>query len=577
VDSDEEDYDDAMLVSAMAKSTNHEPNLLIKQQAEPIALDDSDDDDDDDDDEDEDDDDDGDDDDDEENVPKPQLKRRKRSSENSSEFSVDNHVIGDDSDNGSLRDESLSLHRQKEIYEHRRNIQKQLFTTKMIVKKSMRILRKKRQSKSSLKEVISAPSTSRVNIKQQILVPEKLDSTVVVVRADVRADVRENTKQQQKQSECQSISDEIQVKSNISNDDLMEVCEEVVSSNETKTNLKDNTEAVKPKEDSPVLQLEEQPAASIRDDTQEESVLLAEITNSSVDDVFNRYISYSNQQPNQQQRPQSLSPEEFSDELFYCLQQSKIEIQKAQELWNEKLHVKYKIRELMEKIRRHKAVIEIETFGYKSAHEAANSSHPIMMSSKSSTTTNSEIDNNYDKQLKITNESVSRLIHDVRASILKRDEKQRLEETGGVSANASTAESFADTNNSAFNATLGSLQQGRQGPIIDVQSIINDFRQKNPQEIPRRGRRLKNSFGGGSFFNDIAQQQQEDQQQNIKDNSKNGNYLDLMKSNRTDGYPEVSLLPVHNFYKNMANSTGGSSSSLLQSILTKVTINANIK
>lgn len=34
-------------------------------------------------------------------------------------------------------------------------------------------------------------------------------------------------------------------------------------------------------------------------------------------------------------------------------------------------------------------------------------------------------------------------------------------------------------------------QIGRQGPIKDVRSIIDDYRQKNPEMVPRRGRRRK--------------------------------------------------------------------------------------
>lgn len=34
--------------------------------------------------------------------------------------------------------------------------------------------------------------------------------------------------------------------------------------------------------------------------------------------------------------------------------------------------------------------------------------------------------------------------------------------------------------------------QGRQGAIVDVQSLIADYRSKHPQDVPRRGRRMKN-------------------------------------------------------------------------------------
>lgn len=36
------------------------------------------------------------------------------------------------------------------------------------------------------------------------------------------------------------------------------------------------------------------------------------------------------------------------------------------------------------------------------------------------------------------------------------------------------------------------LQLGRQGPIKDVKSLIDDFRQRHPEAVPRRGRRMKN-------------------------------------------------------------------------------------
>lgn len=36
------------------------------------------------------------------------------------------------------------------------------------------------------------------------------------------------------------------------------------------------------------------------------------------------------------------------------------------------------------------------------------------------------------------------------------------------------------------------VQIGRQGPIKDVKSLIDDFRQQHPEQVPRRGRRMKN-------------------------------------------------------------------------------------
>jgi len=43
----------------------------------------------------------------------------------------------------------------------------------------------------------------------------------------------------------------------------------------------------------------------------------------------------------------------------------------------------------------------------------------------------------------------------------------------------------------AFSDGGGVIGEGRQGPIVDVQSIIADYRSKHPEGVPRRGRRLK--------------------------------------------------------------------------------------
>lgn len=43
------------------------------------------------------------------------------------------------------------------------------------------------------------------------------------------------------------------------------------------------------------------------------------------------------------------------------------------------------------------------------------------------------------------------------------------------------------------NQANNKLQFGRQGPIKDVKSLIDDFRQRHPEAIPRRGRRMKNA------------------------------------------------------------------------------------
>jgi hypothetical protein len=49
--------------------------------------------------------------------------------------------------------------------------------------------------------------------------------------------------------------------------------------------------------------------------------------------------------------------------------------------------------------------------------------------------------------------------------------------------------------NGAPNSIIG---EGRQGPIVDVRSIIADYRSRHPEAVPRRGRRLKPGNTGGT-------------------------------------------------------------------------------
>ncbi|KXJ79630.1 hypothetical protein RP20_CCG000186 [Aedes albopictus] len=120
-------------------------------------------------------------------------------------------------------------------------------------------------------------------------------------------------------------------------------------------------------------------------------------------------------------------------------------------------------------------------------------------------------------------------------------------------------------------AQANQLQVGRQGVIKDVKSIIADYRQKHPEQVPRRGRRLKNIPGSGfegititnksgssrmpelGFL--LGEQQQQSQQNSAASNlSKNS-------------YPEVTLHPVMNSSSaagsnaEMNHSTGNNSGS----------------
>jgi hypothetical protein len=50
------------------------------------------------------------------------------------------------------------------------------------------------------------------------------------------------------------------------------------------------------------------------------------------------------------------------------------------------------------------------------------------------------------------------------------------------------------TNNNNSNGQNPVIGEGRQGPILDVKSIIADYRSRHPETVPRRGRRLKSSL-----------------------------------------------------------------------------------
>lgn len=56
--------------------------------------------------------------------------------------------------------------------------------------------------------------------------------------------------------------------------------------------------------------------------------------------------------------------------------------------------------------------------------------------------------------------------------------------------------------NQSINQNEHSPPIGRQGPIVDVKSIIADYRQNHPEQIPRRGRRLKGQPTQNPNFSD---------------------------------------------------------------------------
>lgn len=533
-----------MMARAMQNSGKVAPPLAKPfhvENDEPIALDDSDDD---------------------ELDHNLSHKAEKYESDNESEFSLDNNVIADSGESGEEGEAEESPPRK---------ITK-LGMSRKIVVRSLKLLRRKREAKkktTQLKEAsepevkITEPCETAAEEKSMPHPKEEPDPIVTP-----KEPVQEVNEAPMKTADVEpmEVTEEPTVKLPLpaSAPPLLEEKRPEPQQNnnhDTQVNEKKipTLELGKPDDLANDELIDKPSAENSNESSRHESSLLTEITNSTKDEIFNRYVLKSNDQ--------SPTLEEFSEELFYCLQMNNQELEKAKQLWNEKLHVKFKIRELMDTIRRHRAVMEIETFGFK-PDNPANNSHPVV-SSKSSTTTNSETDP-YDKHFRMSSESVSRLINDVRASMLKRDDKLRIDDTpGGSNAGESSLAS-------QWNNLNSSSAQGRQGQIIDVQSIINDFRQKNPQEIPRRGRRMKSSFGGGNYY-DNQQSQMEDSRNfmsNVGNNSQEFT-SSTMKSGQS-GYPEVSLHPVQNLYKNLANATpsgsgfGGQKSSLLQSILTKV-------
>ncbi|KAJ9585207.1 hypothetical protein L9F63_002970, partial [Diploptera punctata] len=54
--------------------------------------------------------------------------------------------------------------------------------------------------------------------------------------------------------------------------------------------------------------------------------------------------------------------------------------------------------------------------------------------------------------------------------------------------------SGSTSNNNSNNGQNPVIGEGRQGPILDVRSIIADYRSRHPETVPRRGRRLKSSL-----------------------------------------------------------------------------------
>ncbi|XP_043474848.1 trichohyalin-like isoform X2 [Leptopilina heterotoma] len=136
------------------------------------------------------------------------------------------------------------------------------------------------------------------------------------------------------------------------------------------------------------------------------------------------------------------------------------------------------------------------------------------------------------------------------------------------------------------------IGEGRQGPTVDVRSIIADYRLRHPESVPRRGRRMRNSVnvnlgaGGAVMENNQNTDSRPSSTDSCKSNSNiegnnSLNFKDVLvhfaKLSQQQGepvktpqnYPDVTLHPVAPSPPTTQNSTPQPSGSLLHGILTK--------
>ncbi|XP_052565138.1 uncharacterized protein LOC120417006 isoform X2 [Culex pipiens pallens] len=133
------------------------------------------------------------------------------------------------------------------------------------------------------------------------------------------------------------------------------------------------------------------------------------------------------------------------------------------------------------------------------------------------------------------------------------------------------------------------LQVGRQGVIKDVKSIIADYRQKHPEQVPRRGRRLKNipSYDGKGGSSADARMRELSFLLAAAERSSGGGESAVPSMGKGGAYPEVTLHPVMNSASsnstalpelnlsnggtsaNQSQAANSTSNSLLHGILTK--------
>lgn len=353
--------------------------------------------------------------------------------------------------------------------------------------------------------------------------------------------------------------------------------------------------------------------------TDQSNPTIEEVRNASIDTLFKKYNHL----------------DKFKDTLEAHLETTRLEIHRFEQLWNEKLRIRMKIEECLHRIDR-RNFIKQEKF-----NEPANEERPIasnanpeeksdqpeeLENSRTQQNQNSSINkvdpviNNFNFDFNLECEKVLKRAREIseRQPLSRFSLLGNLDESGSKLLPLTSSPSNNGTNNNSNNNNNNNnssyLIQGRQGPIIDVQSIIADFRQKNPQDIPRRGRRLKNvgdlqsqlhghslqqsatsPFNGNSFS---AKNQSSENGNNSNNTPINAAELQELlakahgssmnfhpalaavsnqESLRNQKLPEISLYPVHNFYNNTpttstsaaGTSPGSASNSLLHGILTK--------
>lgn len=325
----------------------------------------------------------------------------------------------------------------------------------------------------------------------------------------------------------------------------------------------------------------------------------------------------------------------FKETLKYHLEVTEKEKLRYEKLWNEQLRISMKIEECLHRIDRKEFIkqgkfMNCEEEKSKTAAESSSknkttASRNAVSEENSNDKMDFESTNNEEEQtrknnsLKI-NQSIQNLVNfnEEYEKIMKQTneftERYAMNRLKALSNSESDILSkslplLTSSNNGTNNGNSSYLVQGRQGPIIDVQSIIADFRQKNPQDIPRRGRRLKNvgelqqqlsSFNGGN--NNYSTNNKN--QNNFNDNGNNSSSglpsnaelqeflakaqggsmnfhpaLSAVSNNNQDSLrnqklPEISLYPVHNFYNSTPTTSAAASlpGSLLHGILTKVSL-----